>query len=113
MQEDQLKSGARPGDKGFGEDPEDHFGKTQCTRAEAKCADINLAGTLTTVSDGGPTRDVVPTVQPPTYVEFYRGIAKALTGEGESPVKPEGARDVLRIVEAAIESSKEERTITL
>ena len=65
------------------------------------------------MKDGAPSRSIIPTVHPPTYVEFYRVLAKALRGEGESPVKPEGARDVLRIVEAAIESSKEGRTITL
>ena len=69
------------------------------------------AGTLTTVKDGTPNRSVIPTIQPPTYVEYYRVLAKALNGEGESPVKPEQARDVLRIVEAAIASSKEGRTI--
>lgn len=71
------------------------------------------AGTLTNVKDGAPNRSIVPTVQPPTYVEYYRVLAKALMGEGESPVKPEQARDVLRIVEAAITSSKESRTIDL
>lgn len=70
-------------------------------------------GTLTTIKDGAPSRSIIPTVHPSTYVELYKILAKALKGEGESPVKPEGARDVLRIIEAAIVSSKEGRTITL
>ena len=80
---------------------------------KAKSADNTQQGTLTTMSNGAPTRNTVATVQPPTYVEYYRVLAKALRGEGESPVKPEGARDVLRIIEVAIESSKESRTIAL
>jgi predicted dehydrogenase len=76
-------------------------------------ADHICAGTLTTMKDGAPNRSVMPTVHPPTYVELYRVLAKALKGDGDSPVKPEGARDVLRIIEAAIASSKEGRTIVL
>jgi predicted dehydrogenase len=119
VQEDQLKDGARPGDKDFGEEPESHFGMYRLPTVnvgrvcKARSADDTQQGTLTTMSDGAPTRSTVPTVQPPTYVEYYRVLAKALRGEGESPVKPEGARDVLRIIEAAIESSKESRTIAL
>ena len=95
VQEDQLKGGARPGDAGFGEDPEDHF------------------ATVTNMSDGAPSRKVEPTVPAATYVEYYRVLAKALRGQGESPVKAEEARDVLRIIEAAIESSKEGKTVAL
>jgi predicted dehydrogenase len=62
---------------------------------------------------GAPNRTVVPTVSPATYVEYYRVLAKALRGQGRSPVGAEEARDVLRIVEAAIESSKEGKTVAL
>ena len=65
------------------------------------------------MANGNPVRKAVPTVSPPTYVEFYRQVAEALKGKGENPVKPEGVRDVLRIIEAAMESSKEGRTISL
>ena len=119
VQEDQLKDGARPGDKGFGEEPESHFGMCRSPIAyvgrmcKTRSADNTQQGTLTTMANGAPTRSIVPTVQPSTYVEYYRVLAKALRGEGESPVKPEEARDVLRIIEAAIESSKEGRRIAL
>lgn len=95
VQEDQLKAGLRPGDKGFGVDPESNY------------------GTLTTVVDGKPKAKKYPTVQPATYVEYYHQFAKALHGEGEVPVKPEDSRDVLKIIEAALQSSKEGRTIVL
>ena len=68
-------------------------------------------GTLTTIENGKPVRKVYPTIQPPTYVEYYRTLAKALRGEGEVPVKPEDARDVLQIIELAKQSSSEGRTL--
>jgi len=40
-------------------------------------------------------------------------FGKALAGEGEVPVKAEEARDVLKIIEAVLQSSKEGKTITL
>jgi predicted dehydrogenase len=61
--------------------------------------------------DGKPKRSVYPSVQPTTYLEYYKIMAKALKGEGEVPVKPEDARDVLRIIELAIKSSEEGRTV--
>jgi predicted dehydrogenase len=63
--------------------------------------------------DGRPKRQIYPTIDPPTYVGFYRDMAAALEGKRAVPVAAEEARDVLRIVEAAIQSSKEDRTIVL
>ena len=69
------------------------------------------AGTLTTIENGKPVRETYTTIQPPTYVEYYRTLAKALNGQGEVPVKPGDARDVLRIIELAKRSSDEGRTM--
>jgi predicted dehydrogenase len=73
------------------------------------------AATVTTLGEGGKLdRKVWDTVSPPpTYVEYYRLFGKAIAGEGEVPVKAEEARDVLEIVEAVLQSSKEGKTITL
>lgn len=95
VQEDQLKAGKRPGDDAFGVEPESHH------------------GTLTTIESGVPKRNSFPTVDPTTYVEFYWLFAQALQGDGGVPVKPEDARDVLRIIEAALQSSREGRTVTV
>lgn len=98
-QEDQLKgakAGASlPGD--FGVAPEDH------------------APVVTTLGeDGKLNRKVWSTVSPPpTYVEYYRVLGKALAGEGEVPVSAEEARDVLQIIEAALQSSSDGKSITL
>ncbi|KAK3059105.1 hypothetical protein LTR09_000671 [Extremus antarcticus] len=95
VQEDQLKDGLRPGEEGFGEEPESHH------------------GTLTVIEDGKPSRATHRTAAPATYVKYYRVFAKALRGEGEVPTTPGDARDVLRIIELAIQSSKEGRTLSV
>jgi predicted dehydrogenase len=98
-QEDQLK-GAKAG----APLPED-FGVEVADRA----------ATVTTLGEGGKLdRKVWATVSPPpTYVEYYRVFGEALEGKGEVPVKAEEARDVLEIIEAALLSSKEGRSVTL
>ncbi|KAI9710816.1 MAG: hypothetical protein M1812_007364 [Candelaria pacifica] len=92
-QEDQLKEGLRPGDKDYGIEPDDHH------------------GILSTSQTGKITQEIYPTVKPPTYVEYYRQFAKALSGEGEVPVKGEDASAVIRLIELARESSKIGRTL--
>ncbi|KAF2723712.1 putative NAD binding Rossmann fold oxidoreductase [Polychaeton citri CBS 116435] len=95
-QEDQLRSGLRPGDKSY-----------------ALEADESFYGTLTTIQDGKPKREVYPTITPPTYVRFYEDVALYLQGKRDNPVSPEDARDVLEIIEAAIVSSKEGKAISI
>lgn len=93
VQEDQLRAGVRPGDAGYGIDPEDHY------------------GTLTTSLDGKPKRQVYPTIEPPLYVRYYSDFADALAGKRDVPVTAAEARDVLRIIEAAIQSSQQEKSV--
>ncbi|GHE91015.1 oxidoreductase [Amycolatopsis deserti] len=77
-QEDALKNGARPGDDGFGREPEDNWG---------------------TLGVRGDTRRIEP--EPGNYGEFYRLLATAIDGDGPPPVDPRDAVDVLRIIERA------------
>nr|POF21072.1 putative oxidoreductase [Quercus suber] len=93
VQEGQLRGGSRPGDAGFAIESDAHF------------------GTLTSMEDGKLKRKTYPTVEPATYVEFYRLLAAALKDQGEVPVKAEEARDVMKILDAAAQSSAEERSI--
>ncbi len=48
-----------------------------------------------------PSAEPFPTVQPTTYAEFYKKLAKALAGHGEVPVKAEEASAVIRLIELA------------
>jgi predicted dehydrogenase len=95
-QEDQLKAGIRPGDSGYGLESKDRY------------------GILTTSKNGEITSEVVPTVEPATYAEYYRKLARALAGDmNQLPVEPEVAALVIRLVELAKESSATGRTIDL
>lgn len=93
IQEDQLKAGVKPGDGGYGREPSERY------------------GVLTTIQDGKPVREVAPTVEPPTYTEYFRKFARALAGEGDLPASGAEARDVIRLIELAKESSKTGRTL--
>lgn len=79
-QEDQLKAGIRPDDTGYGLKPEDRY------------------GVLTAFSNGVITSEVVSTVKPATYAEFYRKLLRALAGDkSHLPVDPSMAASVIRL----------------
>ncbi|KAF2835394.1 putative NAD binding Rossmann fold oxidoreductase [Patellaria atrata CBS 101060] len=95
-QEDQLRSGKKVEDEGYAVEPESHH------------------GVLTqTSTDGKVTKEVYPTVTPPTYAEFYRLFGNAIVGNGEEPVKAEEASAVLKLIELAIRSSKTGKTLDI
>lgn len=91
-QEAALRAGRTPGDGGaWGLD------------------DPALDGTLWG-ADG--SERAVPTI-PGDYPAFYRGVAAAILDGAPPPVTAEAARDVLRMLEACMQSTVEKRTITL
>ena len=96
-QEDQLKAGMPTSDAQFGRDSEEWHGR------------------LVTVGDDGKTmkEEVCPNVEPVTYKRIYELFGQALRGEGEVPVPAAEARDVLRILEAARESSLTGREVEI
>jgi predicted dehydrogenase len=97
VQEDQLKAGQKPGDKGFGIEAEESSGE------------------FTSMVEGQPKKVVLKNVEPETYAALYKGFAKAIeSGDAHAvPVKASEARDVLKVIEAARESAKEGRTVYL
>jgi predicted dehydrogenase len=97
VQEDQLKEGKKPGDEGFG--------------VESK----ERSGTLVTLEGDKPKASRLENVQPETYGALYQRFAETVSGMGEDavPVKASEARDVLRIIEAAKESAKTGRSVSL
>jgi scyllo-inositol 2-dehydrogenase (NADP+) len=50
---------------------------------------------------------------PGRYEHFYRQLAAALAGERAVPVTAESATQVIRVLEAALRSSAEQRSIAL
>ena len=90
-QEDALKAGMRPGDPDWAID-----------RPE-------LYGILT---DSHGAKKPVPTLVG-GYEKYYAGVAAAIGGGAENPVDPNGARDGLMVIEAALRSALERRTVAL
>lgn len=96
-QEDQLKDGLKPGDEGFG------------IESSAR------SGTLVVLDGDKPKSSTFANVKPETYGALYAGFAQAVAGGGQEavPVKASEARDVLKIIEAAKESAKSGKSVTL
>lgn len=88
-QEDALKAGLRPGMPGWGHDAPEHHG---------------------TLMDAEGRKRSVPTLHG-AYENYYAGIAGAILNGEPPPVHPGDSRDGLRIIEAALRSSREGRTV--
>ena len=87
-----MLAGGRPGDPGWGEETADR------------------RGTLTVDVAGLASSARVASV-PGDYGAFYREMAAAVRGEGPVPVPAEQARDVIRVIEKAMESSRDGRVV--
>nr|WP_197942502.1 oxidoreductase [Sphingomonas sp. HMP9] len=87
-QEAQLLAGMRPGDAGWGEDPDPLV-----------------------IHDGNGHREQ-PAI-PGDQRQYYRGIAAALRESAKNPVEPIAALAVMAVVEAAILSAKTGATVPL
>jgi len=90
-QEAALRAGRRPGMPGWGEEPAAHA---------ARFVDAQGHGAPLSNERG-------------SYESYYRGIAASLRDGAPPPVRAEEARDVLRVIEAALRSSAERRTVAL
>ncbi|GAA3534326.1 Gfo/Idh/MocA family oxidoreductase [Amycolatopsis ultiminotia] len=93
VQEPQIKEGLRPGDAGWGVEPD---------------ADAGRLG----VDDGTDRIETVPT-EVGRYEAFYAQVADALRGDADFPVDPAGAVAALRVLEAAHRSGAEGQVVTL
>jgi scyllo-inositol 2-dehydrogenase (NADP+) len=91
-QEEALRSGGRPGDPGWGTEPPDR------------------SGTLTIEVGGLELQARVPSV-PGRYQAYYAGMADAVAGQGPVPVAAEDARATSMLIECALASSRQGRTV--
>ena len=91
-QEAALRQGGTPLDRNWGEDPKDQW------------------GTLNTQINGLHIEGKVETIAG-CYQAYYQNIADAIQGRAELTVKPEEARNTIRIIELALLSSEEQRTV--
>ncbi|MBH8596580.1 MULTISPECIES: oxidoreductase [unclassified Thermoactinomyces] len=93
-QEEQLKAGLLPDELGFGEDEAKSYGQIHTT-----IGSLQTKGRIQTI--------------PGRYVSFYEQLAEAVRNDTKPPVAAEEARDVIRMIEYAMQSAQEQRTITL
>jgi scyllo-inositol 2-dehydrogenase (NADP+) len=90
VQEDALRSGRRPDEADWGEEPAEHWG---------------------VVSTGDKER-AIPT-KPGAYQRFYEGIVAALRDGAPPPVDPADAVAALEALEAAQVSAREQRVVAM
>lgn len=94
VQEALLQAGKAPGAPDWGIEPDSE------------------RGLLHTEKDGNIIREYVPSLRG-NYMDFYEGIYRALRQNAAPPVEAQDGLKVVRIIEAAIESSREHKVVTL
>ncbi|HWQ30650.1 MAG TPA: Gfo/Idh/MocA family oxidoreductase [Negativicutes bacterium] len=95
IQEEDLKNGFTPlNKKNWGEEPEELYGSI-CTNISG----LDINGKVK--SEKGD------------YRELYKNVCRAIAGEEELAVTPLQARNTIRIIECAIESSEKRCTLAL
>jgi len=94
MQEAQLQAGMLPTENGYGTEPE----------AER--------GLLHTETEGKISREYISSFKG-NYTDYYEGIYQAIRNKQPLPVTAEDGMKVIKIIEAAFQSSKERRVIDL
>ena len=93
-QEEELKKGAIPGSKGWGEEPESDF------------------GLLHTTLNGKEIKEKIATI-PGDYPAFYANLYNAIRHGEKLAVEPDEAALVIQIIEAAFSSQNEKRQIKI
>jgi scyllo-inositol 2-dehydrogenase (NADP+) len=94
VQEDVLKTGATPNFEDWGTETE------------------SQSGLLHTVVNGETVRKTVPTLQG-SYFGIFDGIYNAIREDKAEPVTAEDGLRVMRIIDAALKSSKEKTVVSL
>lgn len=94
IQEDILKLGQKPGTSDWGTEP------------------VSASGILNVLKNGETIRKTIPTL-PGNYMEFYDGLYEAIKNQKELPVSAEDGLNVMRVIEAVIESDKLKRVISI
>jgi predicted dehydrogenase len=89
-QEDALKAGGRPPAAGWGVDTRN--------------------GELTTWHDDFAETRAIPTT-PGNYAAYYAAVRDAIRGQAPNPVAPEGALQVMMLLELAVQSAQERREL--
>lgn len=100
QQEKQVQQGMKPGDAGFGVEPEAIWGEIQTSEKvldnQEKKGDIWVGKLKSEVS---------------SYANYYRDVVRAVRGEIAPVIKAETSRNGLRVIELARESVQKKTTV--
>jgi len=94
VQEGDADKGKTPDSPDWGKEPQNQWGTLSCNTD-------GLNVTATVESEQG------------NFMDFFTNLEKAIRGEEPLAVRPEEARDVIRIIEAGIQSHHEHRSIKI
>ncbi|MFL9844196.1 Gfo/Idh/MocA family oxidoreductase [Flavobacterium rhizosphaerae] len=94
IQEDVLKTGAKPNLDNWGAEPEEK------------------SGVLHTEIDGEVVRKTIPT-EKGNYYGIFDGVYKAITEDAAEPVTAQDGVNIMKIIDAAIASSEQKKVIDL
>ena len=94
VQEKDLQAGKMPGAHNWGIEPD------------------NEKGLLHTEKDGNIVKEYIPTLKG-DYMAYYDGIYEAIRNKKEVPVTAKDAMQVIKVIEAALQSNKERKVIDL
>ena len=86
-QEQALKEGKMPGSTSWGCDPKEYWGKLNTS-----IGSLHVEGLVETI--------------PGNYLTFYKNVYEAIREGKELIVKPEQARDVIKVIEACVASNR-------
>ncbi|KAK7415170.1 hypothetical protein QQX98_006114 [Neonectria punicea] len=106
-QEPQINAGMKLDDPEFGKEDESKFGVLNVG------AEPDPEAAQARFESGKLNKSVYPNVTPQTYLKFYELLAAAMDGKGEVPVKPEDARNGIRLVELAKASFEQGVTLSV
>lgn len=95
IQEEDLAQGKSPVDQDWGREPESRY------------------GTLYLANEGGEINEEKVETIPGDYPDFYKKLRASILDKGEPPVSPDSAKNVITIIEKAIESSRSQKSIQL
>jgi len=92
VQEEALKAGHKPSEPNWGAEP------------------ASIWGHVTLDKDGKTVTEIIPS-EPGRYQDLFQNVYEAIAEGKELIVKPEQARTTIRIIELAVQSSREKRTV--
>ncbi|AZN38274.1 oxidoreductase [Paenibacillus albus] len=93
-QERALIGGGQPNTPNWGKEPRELWGKLNTS-----IGDLHVEGVIETIAG--------------SYADYYNNVYESIIGQAELEVKPEQARNAIRIIELALQSSEEGRKLPI